>query len=735
MTVLVLVAACAEHAPPPAPTPETPGLLPAHQTAAERLSPAKGDDQSDYRLAHPEWYAVTVPPTGAVRAMREWDPMSVLLTAWPAYLGADKGARETVVAMIGHTVLTAQTDVGVIVEAHQGAQDVIAALLAWGLTEQDIAARVAIWQIPIDSVWLIDYGPLPVVDEALGRVGFVDFRYYKGRVLDDAMPSRLALAGAAPSGLDLPVTVWRAPFDVEGGNLQADGEGGCYTSGRALQNTGATQAELGQVLDAYAGCKRLVVMQDLSDDATGHIDMFFKLARRDLAIVGAFDGAVVIDEPNGELMDQNAALLAGTPLPDGTPMQVLRMPFPSRAGKVPRTFLNATLVNGVNLWPVYTDDGAGGALQAQASAVWEQALPGWEHVPILADRLAELSGTIHCISRTVPAMEAAPVVAPGACADGLCDGPADGYDGACQTSTDCQGARWLCPCPVCNGLCGPAPCGDVPDVGACAGRARLACIDGVVQVEACAGCCAIDPATGLAACTADCDGCAPECDASEGGCGGDDHAWRCEEVDGCPRRIYDSCDGGGCMEGACRGCAGIGEVGCCGDDGAVAMACGAEGLADAACGAGTTCGWDALGGFYACVPDDQALLEDPSREHPVSCPGACAHACAIGSSGCSADGGSWWSCAAGPDGCRVRKDTQCLPGRSCVDEACVGPGEGGGSGGSGGGGDAEPDEATGAGGCGAGRGAGAWSALLLAALAGWRRAQSQRAAPGTKSAG
>ena len=718
LPVLFALTACAEAPAPSDPAQgETAALLPAYETPREARAAAKGDEQSDWRLAHPEWYAVTVPPSAPVRAMVEWEPMTMLLAAWPNYLATDKGARETVVDMLGSAVSTAHTDVGVVVESNAGAQKALSSLLAWGLTEEEIATRVHLWQMPLDSVWFIDFGPLPVVDQGLQRVGLVDFRYFKGRSLDDAIPSRLTLGGGLDGGPALPLTAWRAPFNFEGGNFQADGEGGCYTSERALKNTGATQAEVAAILKDYVGCTRLVVLQDLTDDATGHIDMFFKLARRDRAVVGTFDGTIVADVANQARLDHDAELLAGTPLPDGAPMTVLRMPFPTKKGTVPRTFLNSTLVNGVNLWPVYKDDGAAGALEAQAEAIWEQALPGWKNVAIISDRLADLSGAIHCISRTLPALELAPIVPPGACVDGACAGEADAFAGVCQTDAACTGPAWACACPVCNASCGPPPCGDVPAGGACAGRARLACVAGFVDTETCPGCCAVDPATGSASCAASCDAC-DGCEEGQVGCEGD-HAWRCEVTDGCARRIYTSCDGGGCTAGACHGCAGIAKVGCCAD-GNKALSCSVDGVVEASCGPGWSCGWDGLGGFYACVPDDRLLLDDPSSEHPISCPGACVDACAMGSGGCLPDGSAVWGCTDGPDGCRVRADTPCLPGRTCVDGTCVAGPPGGSDAGGGGDADAEREE-TGASGCTGGGGPAGLLAALLVALATTRR--------------
>lgn len=49
-----------------------PKLLPAYETEAEKRTSAKGDSYDDYRLAHPEWYAITVPPAKTYRHMVEW---------------------------------------------------------------------------------------------------------------------------------------------------------------------------------------------------------------------------------------------------------------------------------------------------------------------------------------------------------------------------------------------------------------------------------------------------------------------------------------------------------------------------------------------------------------------------------------------------------------------------------------------------------------------------------------
>ena len=357
--------------------------LPAYETAAERAHLGKFDAFDDFRIANKQWYAATEPPApGTFRSMTEWEPMQEVWTTYSSGMPANKSVRR-MYAEQSKAFATAG-DVRVIVPDQATAQDFSAALLSVGMSQADINAKVKYVVLPHNAIWHIDYGPMPIVDLADGHQSFVDFVYYKNRHLDDAVPTRLA------EDYFKKVTTYRMPFAFEGGNFQADGLGTCATSFRALQNTGFSEATVRNILKRYLGCQSTVIMKDITDDGTGHIDMFFKWISPDAVMIGDYVDAIEVDyDGDGKLdsivnpdkiatavnadfkvaykqiwadnkarMNEMAALWANTTTPNGNKYKVYRLPmmtrFQDQYGDVPRTFINSTFFNKVNAFPSYT---------------------------------------------------------------------------------------------------------------------------------------------------------------------------------------------------------------------------------------------------------------------------------------------------------------------------------------------------------------------------------------------
>ena len=620
------------------------GLLPARKTAAElRRASAKADWISDWRSAHPEWYAITTPPAvGDVRPMVEWESMQSNMIAYVDYLSQDPDVRRTLVDIAAATMDYA--DLWVIYQSASMRDDLTVRLQAKGVSSRTIADRVQWFQIPNDSVWLVDFGPLPLVDKTTNAVAFLDWRYYTDtdRVLDDAVPSRLGEAIGA--------TVYRQPFDIEGGNFQADSHGVCYTTQRAFYWTGEQPETLETQLRYYAGCTELVVLRDIHDDGTGHIDMLFKLVSDDVALVGEYaDGQ---DSRAKADMDWNAQLL------EARGMTVYRMPMPSKGlfntgwgiEYIPRTYLNSTFVNGprgkVNLWPVYGDDQA---IQAQAQAVWEAAMPDWDHVGIRADEIALMSGTIHCITRTIPALPVTKWVADGDCLGGACDPPAGGYDGACAADTDCTGPEWLCPRNDC--VFSPSdPCAtDADCVGDAARCETGACLGGLCRY---ASTCAAGEQCFLGACVEGCgalgwEGC---CDGST--------SWYCNDgtlaVVDCPTEEGTSTCAWSDQNGYY--CAGTDN----GDNPALPRSCAAYLPQDPTCATDEDCAVDTLCEVGVC-------LDGMCTVNPVACPDG--EACDPATGSCVACTADCTDRTCGDDGCGGTCGS-CDDGDPCTADAC-----------------------------------------------------------------
>ncbi len=689
---LVTVAACTTALPPEAPTPTarhvivveaaTPpvsvGMLPAYETAAERATHGRFDQYDDFRIANKQWFARTAPPkAGQFRSMAEWEPMTEVWTTYAAGMPANKPVRRMYAEQ--SIAFAKAGTVRVIVPGQTEANDFVAALKQYGMPQAQIDAKVSFVVLPHNSIWHIDYGPLPLVDKQTGTQAFLDFVYYKNRPQDDAVPTRLAQEYFKN------VTTYRMPFGFEGGNFMADGLGTCTTSTRALKNTGFSELKVRNLLKAYAGCDKTLIMKDITDDGTGHIDMFFKWTGPDSVLIGEYVAKLNVDWPgvgpvtvtmpdgvadalssdfnvpykqvwaeNKQRLDDNAALWANTKAPNGKFYTVQRIAMMTRFtddyGDVPRTFINSTMFNGVNVFPSYTlkscrnpfgancvDDlgcaqgqhcAAGKctagpvavgcdellsctngkecasdplkvALEAKVYQQWKAALPAMTHQGIRADEIGLWSGAIHCITRTLPQKPMQKVVADGLCVSGACGCVEGGSAQTCSANDQCYGPKWLCDCNICKGAC--------PSGKSCTDDAD--CSPDNLTVPA--GACVLDPKQG--------------CYGQPAGGGGTLGSGPCgtTSFEGqCVGKQLSYCDGTVKTQ-ACSGC----------------------------------CAWDGGNQFYNCLSG-------------VACT-SCQNECSPGQAGCSGEATHAWTCV-DVAGCWKRQYSFCAKG--CAGGVCAGGG-------------------------------------------------------------
>ncbi|MEY3013701.1 MAG: hypothetical protein RIT45_2436 [Pseudomonadota bacterium] len=638
-------------------------VLPAFRTAAERLDQAKNDAADDYRNANPYWFAQTKPlPTGEYRPFGEWEEMSQVWTTYSAGMPSTKPVRrmfaEQTINFIRHS--KPQVEAKVIVASQSIGNDFMAALDENGATA-DEKKLVELVVVPNQTIWHIDYGPFPLIRKADNVLAFSDFVYYHPRQIDDAIPTRLAQDYFGD------VSVYRMPFPFEGGNIQADSVGKCATTNRALANTGFSASKVRNLLKHYAACEETFIVKDISDDGTGHIDMFFKWSKTDEVIFGEYYNELTLDydgdgkdetlpmpgyaaadyksvhEQNQKRMNDNAELFAAATASTGKKFVVHRLPMMTRYkdeyGNLPRTFINSTFTNGVNVYPSYTTkscqapngakcmvdaDCAAGehcaagkctknpngpttegcdemvacptglecvedpfkvALIAKAQQAWEKAMPEWKHVGLRADTIGLWSGAIHCITRTIPKATHKKIVDDAICTGGRCACVEGGADNACTKNAECFGPAWVCNCNICYGTCSSngAKCTDDADCAA----------NGAPVVD---GSCVQDRQQA----------CPGQSGGSNSDCG--DTPW--EGV--CDGKSLKFCKAGKLSSLSCAGC----------------------------------CGWSDAEGSTTCLAGDV-------------CSNACIPECPqAGSFGCSAEGSHAWTCV-DEGGCLKRKYTNC----------------------------------------------------------------------------
>ena len=593
-------------------------MLPAHALPGERKGAGKADQYDDYRNGNPNVFGITAAPKTPLRAVAQWDDHESMLLAWTGnfpetYAGIVKAAKDVI-------------DIYVVHDGFQSKQQFTSQMSAFGAS----TSGVKYLDMSLNSIWIRDYGPLSARAPD-GTVAMIDPRYYHQRVYDDAIPTLLAN--------DWGMNSFRQPLSWEGGTFIADGRGNCiYTQG-VYQYGGTTVEKIHKYQKDYLGCDTSIVTKPLAGEGTTHSDMFSKMVAPGHVLLGEYTSGQ--DFQNKIVLDDDAEILESAILNDGSKLKVTRIPMPSNSDKtVWRTYANSLFVNGVNLVPVYTDETS---KEAAAMAVWQNAMPDWQHVKVDSTNLIQWSGAVHCITMTVPKGKQEKVEANPAF---LCNGgfncfPSNTQVGSCSQSFE----------------------------GCCDGSTLNTCDDGGSTTQSCGGqgCgwsnttmayqCGGSGAGPIANAPLQCGAmCVPNCagkTCGSNGCGGS--CGTCGQ--------NESCLGGVCQENN-DPCGGIGYVGCC--DGSTLKYCDSGQLVTTAC---QNCGWEADNGWYNCG----ASGSDPSGQNPKSCPGECTPDCAgkaCGSDGC---GGSCGSCGGGQS-CTAGQCV-CVPkcsGKQCGTDGCGG---------------------------------------------------------------
>lgn len=344
------------------------------------------DALMEIRHRFPGLFADTPPPPGPVRLPAPFEPSAILVLAYPALDDYDDWFVELVAEAVdeGRVVILVDT-------AHVARLDDLLDSRAVPL-----AAVTVIDDIPFDSVWIRDYGPI-AVESAAGH-GFVDPRYFVNCVYNDAVPTHLAQEiGGFP--------VYRPPMWLEGGDLLSNGAGLCFSTAYSAQRNGLTEDQYTTLLRDYFGCEQTVLLTALNGNAAAHVDLFLAVAAEDRVLLGEF---VPTEDPvNAAIMDLNELALSQARTAAGQPLRIDRVPMPPVArtwprdpeGPAIRSYLNLVVFNGTVFVPIYRDAGARTDLALERI---RQAFPDRRVVPLAVDGLALDKGALHCVTVTVP---------------------------------------------------------------------------------------------------------------------------------------------------------------------------------------------------------------------------------------------------------------------------------------------------------------------------------------------
>lgn len=338
---------------------------------------------------------LTIPPTGPLRAMAEWEELEYLVVTWTSYTTT---LREIVRNAVQETkVIIVGTDSNAVKNT---------------LTSNSIPlGNVRFLQSSFNSVWMRDYGANSVYMGGVDSLLLVEWIYNRPRPLDDALPGVIAAKAALPL-----YSTTLAPNDLvhTGGNFHTDGFNTAFSSelvldenapGNSYGVTPKTNADIDSIMHNFMGIDRYIKMPVLPYDGIHHIDMHWRLLDEETLLVGEYPQGMA-DGPQIEANLQY--VLANHNSVWGTPYRVVRIPMPPDAnGLYPsqgpswspgdyRTYANNVFVNKTMLLPTYE-------LQYDSTAIriLKEELPGYRIVGIDCNQMIQASGALHCITREI----------------------------------------------------------------------------------------------------------------------------------------------------------------------------------------------------------------------------------------------------------------------------------------------------------------------------------------------
>ena len=346
-----------------------------------------------------------------VRMPAEWEPHEATWLAWPHNPEDWPGKFAAIPWLYAEIVrlLAARERVHLIVENAAAEKRVRSMLKRAGAD----LGNVDFHQWATDRGWTRDSGPIFVRDGA-GKLAVTNWQFngwakYDDWRLDDQIPGRvtelLGLPFWQPSVQDKYGTKHR--MVLEGGSIDVNGAGLMLTTEECLlsmvqqRNPDVSREQLEQVFSDYLGVNQVIWMNRgiAGDDTHGHVDDITRFASVDTIITAVEPNT---KDPNHELLAENLARLKAARTPEGKQFTIVELPMPRpvvfRRQRVPASYANFYLANGVVLMPTFHDPNDRVALNILAETFPEREVIGVHSVDLIWGL-----GALHCMTQQQPA--------------------------------------------------------------------------------------------------------------------------------------------------------------------------------------------------------------------------------------------------------------------------------------------------------------------------------------------
>ena len=268
--------------------------------------------------------------------------------------------------------------------------------------------RISYFAAPTNDTWARDFGAISVANAA-GEISPLDYRFNAWGLKFAACHDNLINAVLAKSGLFRNALISKKDFVLEGGSIEADGNGTILTTSECLlspnRNPHLTQAQIEQRLKSDFGAEKVLWLDFgylAGDDTDSHIDTLARFAPNNTIVY------VQCADPNDEHFTQLSKMqsqLESFTNAKGEPYTLIPLPMPDAIIdpddeiRLPATYANFLIVNGAVLVPTYNqpqnDDLA---LQQIAKAFPNHDIVGIDCQPVIRQH-----GSLHCLTMQLPA--------------------------------------------------------------------------------------------------------------------------------------------------------------------------------------------------------------------------------------------------------------------------------------------------------------------------------------------
>jgi len=257
-------------------------------------------------------------------------------------------------------------------------------------------------QIPTVDSWIRDYGPTFVTKPGSKAWNKWIFNAWGGKYTDLAEDTT---AFEKAPGL-IPHPRFKADIVLEGGSIEVNGDGVCLTTEQCLlnknRNPNLSRSQIERGLSDYLGVRQILWLGDgiEGDDTDGHVDDITRFASPN-TILSVFEENE--KDPNYAALKANWERLEGSVNVYGKKWDLVKLPMPGwigdDEGRLPASYANFYIANGVVLLPVYSYKN-----DQRAIAILKEHFPTRRIVPIECTALVLGFGSIHCVTQQEPAV-------------------------------------------------------------------------------------------------------------------------------------------------------------------------------------------------------------------------------------------------------------------------------------------------------------------------------------------